>query len=185
MHLSMTVVILTFATCFLVKIRTVDAFPPLNRVKVTVVSEDGITKEMQVIVHRAHFEGSYYVGNGLGMNLYLSLLASGQFTCKWTGCIGDYGSSSGTWKIQPNGIVLNAQKAEGLLEDRPITQLNVIQYQQHFLLRDERYSGYFSNSPIGRSRCFHQEKARKSIDDFVTRQIQKEVQDKIEKSKKK
>src|SRR5438128_8068255 len=58
----------------------------------------------------------YYGGDGLGYNLHMSLHADGTFSCKWTGCMGDYGNASGVWSRSADRVSFVNQQATGMLE---------------------------------------------------------------------
>ncbi|MCR9211543.1 hypothetical protein [Rhodopirellula europaea] len=67
--------------------------------------------------------GRYYQGDGLGYNLDLKLHENGTFTCDWTGCLGHYGKTTGTWISSNDQIDLTADTALGMFEDDPISDL--------------------------------------------------------------
>jgi hypothetical protein len=58
----------------------------------------------------------YYGGDGLGYNLVLSLREDGSFSCKWTGCLGDYGNASGVWSRSADRVSFVSRRATGMLE---------------------------------------------------------------------
>jgi len=57
----------------------------------------------------------YYTGDGLGYNLVLPLLDDGTFSCKWTGCLGDYGSADGVWSRSADRVSFVSREATGML----------------------------------------------------------------------
>lgn len=59
----------------------------------------------------------YYGGDGLGYNLSLSLRDDGSFSCKWTGCLGDYGNASGVWSRSADHVSFVSRQATGMLEN--------------------------------------------------------------------
>jgi hypothetical protein len=59
----------------------------------------------------------YYGGDGLGYNLALSLRVDGTFSCKWTGCLGDYGNASGVWSRSADRVSFVSREATGMLEN--------------------------------------------------------------------
>jgi hypothetical protein len=59
----------------------------------------------------------YYGGDGLGYNLLLSLREDGTFSCKWTGCLGDYGNASGVWSRSGDRVSFVSRQATGMLEN--------------------------------------------------------------------
>lgn len=73
--------------------------------------------------------GRYFQGDGLGYNLELNLRADGTFTCEWTGCLGHYGSTSGTWLPSKDMIELDAEHASGTFETEPISNILIVRSQ--------------------------------------------------------
>ena len=59
----------------------------------------------------------YYAGDGLGYNLVMSLHDDGTFTCKWTGCLGDYGNATGVWSRSADRVSFVNRQATGMLEN--------------------------------------------------------------------
>jgi hypothetical protein len=54
--------------------------------------------------------GSYYLGDGLGFNRTLRMLADGRFSSRASGCLGDYGRSLGHAKLADGLLVLSPWK---------------------------------------------------------------------------
>ena len=93
----------------------------------------------------------YYAGDGLGYNLAMSLHEDGTFSCKWTGCLGDYGNASGVWSRSADRLSFVSRQATGMLEKylRGATVVDggafpalVLDQQQHFYAKHglSRYS---------------------------------------------
>ncbi len=59
----------------------------------------------------------YYSGDGLGYNLHLALHEDGTFTCKWTGCLGDYGRANGVWSRSADRVTFVNREATDMLEN--------------------------------------------------------------------
>lgn len=70
--------------------------------------------------------GAYYQGDGLGYNLRLSLQPNGEFSCSWTGCLGDYGSTKGIWGRSGDTVVVSAAKSDGMFLDSPLTNMRIV-----------------------------------------------------------
>ena len=49
--------------------------------------------------------GKYYLGDGLGVNKYLSLSSDGTFHFRWQGCLGTYDENEGTY-ILDKGLII-------------------------------------------------------------------------------
>jgi len=74
------------------------------------------------------FVGSYYQGDGLGYNLHLTLKNDGSFTCQWSGCLGDYGATSGTWAHDGDKITVSTTKSSGMFSDRPLGNMTIVKH---------------------------------------------------------
>src|SRR6185295_5758511 len=72
--------------------------------------------------------GSYYRGDHTGYNIYLDLLAGGEYTAKWRGCLGVYGTARGRWTMVKNRMVFSPSSETGMMK-RHLRQLHVV-YQQ-------------------------------------------------------
>lgn len=97
--------------------------------------------------------GDYYQGDGLGLNLYLSLKPDGSFSCQWSGCLGDYGSTSGTWVHDGDQITVKTTESSGLFEVNPLGNMAIINHEgvdrllldrDKDLLNDRRMLPFFS-----------------------------------------
>jgi len=58
------------------------------------------------------YEGRYYLGDGLGVNLYLSLRSDGTFAFSWDGCMGTYDERAGRWRVEGGLIHLDILEPE-------------------------------------------------------------------------
>ena len=74
------------------------------------------------------FVGDYYQGDGLGYNLHLTLKPDGSFNCQWSGCLGDYGSTSGTCHHNADKITINATISRGMFADRPLGNMTIVKH---------------------------------------------------------
>ena len=50
--------------------------------------------------------GSYYHGDGLGSNNHLRLHSGNTFDYRLTGCLGEYGKTSGYWRLEGDVLIL-------------------------------------------------------------------------------
>jgi hypothetical protein len=64
--------------------------------------------------------GSYYYGDGLGMNFTLVVKAEGRFSFMWRGCLGVYGKNEGGAKVVNNHLILKPEQPN---ESRGIERL--------------------------------------------------------------
>ena len=98
--------------------------------------------------------GTYYRGDGTGYNLALTLKSTGQFNCRWTGCLGVYGSSTGTWKVDGDEIQISTLTAKGMMEDKPIGTLKVSTNLGKTILIQNNDREFFDEHGPSRYSCF-------------------------------
>jgi hypothetical protein len=110
---------------------------PTTLTRVLAIADDGGRTETQAPVPRSRLVGRYFTGDGTGFNLKLDLRADGSFDLTWTGCLGVYGTASGTWALDPDGVSTTTAKADGLLATRPLDRLRVANLGGHYLLVQE------------------------------------------------
>lgn len=79
--------------------------------------------------------GGYYFGDGLGINQSLTLRPDGTFHCDWSGCLGDYGSSTGTWAVDGDTLFMSTATANGMFIRSPLENMTILQHdgKPHFL----------------------------------------------------
>lgn len=63
----------------------------------------------------AELPGQYYSGDGLGYNVTVTLNSDGTYISDWQGCLGTYGSASGTWHLSDDQLVFYADTEHDLL----------------------------------------------------------------------
>lgn len=144
--------------------------PPPRDVRVTVVSVDGTTSDVRERVSHRHLLGRYGRGDSLGYNLCLSLKDGGRFDCTWAGCVGLYGTCSGTWAIQESGLTLTSQRACGMFEHSPLDNLRILSVRDHYLLMQLRDEDWFAKHGADTYACFHRQEARKALEDHMRNQ---------------
>jgi hypothetical protein len=154
------------------------------RVRLIVVSSAGWTEESVEEIMVSKLIGDYRLGDGLGYNLHLVLKTDGRFACTWRGCLGVYGSATGTWAIQAAGIKLSSQMREGKLKELALDRLRVISFSGHYLLLREEDRDWFKEHGPDRFLCFHREEAREPLEQRWREQVKATVKPLEEKSKK-
>ena len=79
--------------------------------------------------------GTYYFGDGLGVNQELVLRPDGTFSCQWTGCLGDYGSTTGTWDRDGDRFLLSVKTATGMFLRSPLENMTIVMHNErpHFI----------------------------------------------------
>jgi hypothetical protein len=63
----------------------------------------------RMLYNDANLLGTYYFGEGEGVNCRLTLSRDRKFTFKWNGCLGEYDHNQGTWSIDGDVIVLKPE----------------------------------------------------------------------------
>ena len=89
--------------------------------------------------------GEYYLGDGLGVNCYLTLV-EGRFNFKWTGCLGVYDRNTGTWELQGDVVLLKPEKpnkCEGF-KGMNLRFIPVKWGQRHYLVDENEMQGFCS-----------------------------------------
>ena len=76
-------------------------------------------------VSEADLVGRYYEGDGLGVNVYINIQSNGTFDCLWRGCLGVYGTSTGSWSFATNRLVLRPTEETDMLRDYPLREFDV------------------------------------------------------------
>ena len=59
--------------------------------------------------------GSYYCGDHLGYNVTLNLSTAGKYDARWDGCLGEYGTAEGSWRMSGTKLILTPAKETGLM----------------------------------------------------------------------
>ena len=175
---SQLVVLTLFATgCSTSTSSTLPAEPGPTSVsmRISEIQSDGAAVEVTRDVELADLKGEYYHGDGLGYNLHLKLMDRRAFECTWTGCLGKYGESSGNWTADESGLNLTTDTADGLVRDRPVGRLRVISFQGHYLLVQEKDSGWFDEHGPDTFACFHRDEAREALSQDWRRRIERRV----------
>jgi len=81
-----------------------------------VVDRSAIVEKEIAALGEHPWAGSYYLGDGLGMNVKLSIAPTAGVAATWMGCLGMYGSNEGIVEPQSDGslqLVLNRPNKQG------------------------------------------------------------------------
>src|SRR6516164_2031205 len=155
---------------------------PAIRTRVIVLCLDRSQREEVKELSLEPLTGEYSVGEGLGFSLHLALKEKGKFDCTSTGCLGVYGTRSGTWSLDGTGIKLITKSSKDRLKERPLEHLRVVSFQKHYLLvRDEDMERL--NELRLRGWCFHKKAARAILDEEYTRRFKELVRMALDKTK--
>jgi len=82
-----------------------------------------IAEALWAVEGSREFAGSYYQGDGTGVNWYLHLHGDGTFAFRWDGCLGTYDEKSGGWNVLPDGtieLVIRSQKTDPVGRSIPL-----------------------------------------------------------------
>jgi hypothetical protein len=160
---------------FWAQIAVPDRQPPKSlRMSVLVFKYGSALTEKIADVSVARLAGEYYCGDGLGVNLRISLKANGSFDRSFSGCLGVYGTAAGTWSASATGIRLDAQKSVGEMAASFEHDLRIVSFGDHYLL--VRKADFYSSTwQPGGPDCYNKEEAGKLINEERTRRINEVV----------
>ena len=96
----------------------------------------------------------YYRGDGLGENLYLTLLSGGHYTLTWKGCLGWYGAAAGTWRVSEKQLELKPDEEHGMLSEHPIRLLHIRVIDNEIVLIQDQEMDWFKTHGVDRYGCF-------------------------------
>jgi hypothetical protein len=96
----------------------------------------------------------YYKGDGLGMNLCLSLMAGGHYTLTWNGCTGLYGMAVGQWRKEGSRLMLSPEEERDSLARLPIRSLEVHYLKSKVLFVADEDRERFEKDGPNRLNCF-------------------------------
>jgi hypothetical protein len=144
----------------------------VTHTRVLAVAPNGSTKEALQELKTSQFVGDYHVGDGLGYNLHLVLKEEGTFECTWRGCLGVYGTASGRWSIEATGLKLATRKADGMLEKKPLDELLIVAFRDHYILLQNQDRDWFDERGPNTFCCFHKKEVRKLLEDERMRRIE-------------
>ena len=89
--------------------------------------------------------GDYYRGDHTGSNIYLTLNADSSYHATWRGCVGEYGTSAGVWRVVDDRVELEPQDDSGKRVEE-IRVLHALRYRRELIfvadLNDRYYKRY-------------------------------------------
>lgn len=101
--------------------------------------------------------GSYYRGDGTGYNIYLNLAASGAYKAEWYGCLGAYGTASGSWSIDGERIVLSPSSETDMMKGH-MRELHIVRYDGQFVFVPDLHDDYYQKYGPNRLSAFYRQK---------------------------
>jgi tetratricopeptide (TPR) repeat protein len=149
--------------------------PPIVKTNVISISPAGSPEEKVQKVDCSRLAGTYILGDHQGYNLRFVLKPEGKFDCSWRGCLGDYGTAIGDWRVDKNGLELSTSKSEGLLKHWPLSPLYIISLEDHYLLLREDDRKSFEELGPNRVDCFHKKEAEELLQRAEERFLEQRV----------
>jgi hypothetical protein len=73
----------------------------------------------------ARVAGSYYHGDGLGMNITITVSTNQKYTAGWSDCIGSCGAAAGSWSNANDMLYLTPTNETGMFRSHRIRLLRV------------------------------------------------------------
>jgi hypothetical protein len=103
--------------------------------------------------------GNYYRGDGTGYNIYLTLLKNGTYTAQWRGCLGEYGTASGTWAVTEKRIVLKPVKEKDMMKGH-LKVLDVLRYKGQWIFVPSDDRDFYDKYGVSRYSCFQKQEKK-------------------------
>ena len=72
--------------------------------------------------------GSYYKGDGLGVNISIQLNPDGTYTSDWNGCLGSYGNSEGSWQANSEYLLFSPSEEDGMMAGE-LKRMKIVEYK--------------------------------------------------------
>jgi hypothetical protein len=111
-------------------------------------------------IEKSILVGTYYKGDGLGYNLTLTLESEGHYSCTWRGCLGVYGTATGTWAVATNILYLSPTTATSMLKKKPLPPLDILVFEGRYIFVDPSCRDFFLKYGPDRISCFQKDEAR-------------------------
>jgi hypothetical protein len=102
----------------------------------------------------------YIRGDGY-VRHHISLNKDGSFTYHVEGCKGTYGTASGVWTVDKQGVNLADKQSNGWLKNRPAETLLILRSEGKYFLVPDRHRAEFLTQGLGSEYCFSQTKDEK------------------------
>lgn len=92
--------------------------------------------------------GTYYFGDGLGVNCYFELKDDRRFSFTWRGCLGIYDTNEGPWSIEDGWVVLKPEKPNGRAGLGTATRFFPVQWGERlYLVADDDMERFCEDVP--------------------------------------
>jgi hypothetical protein len=107
--------------------------------------------------------GAYYTGDGLGYNLLLTVNTNMTYSCIWRGCLGVYGTATGTWTTVTNQLKLTPSTETEMLKKKSLRSLDILLYRDAYIFVDPDWRSFFIQyGPDCRGSCFQKTEEKTS-----------------------
>ena len=99
--------------------------------------------------------GTYYIGDGTGYNIYLTLTADRSFSADFYGCFGKYGDANGHWSINSGEINFVSLRETGMMKGN-LGAMDILKFQGHwiFLEKSKNARNDYNAYGVSPSVCF-------------------------------
>ena len=98
--------------------------------------------------------------DGTGYNIYLTLSEDGTYAAQWCGCLGEYGTASGTWAVADKRIVLKPVKEKDMMKGH-LKRLDVLRYKGQWILVPSDDRNFYDEFGVTRHSCFQKQQKKK------------------------
>lgn len=102
--------------------------------------------------------GDFYMGDGLGMNIYLRFSPDSSYCAEWRGCLGKYGGAFGRWTLRDTLVQLMPIGETGMMRDY-FRALLVQRYRANWILvpADTRGREDVEKDGVSKYSCFQRD----------------------------
>jgi len=124
--------------------------------RIIVLQPGGKEREEDKELNPSLLVGEYTRGDGY-VRHHILLKKDGNFTCEVEGCRGTYGTASGVWSVEKQGVKLVDKKSAGQLKNRPPEILLILcSTEKYFLVPDEHRAECIAEG-LGSNYCFEKQ----------------------------
>jgi hypothetical protein len=103
----------------------------------------------------AQFAGTYYEGDGLGVQIRLTLADDGSFVGTWDGCMGRYGDSDGNWSVSGETLTLSPHRETDKMKNYART-FDIVKTEKGFVFVTDANQRHFKEyGDSSTCWCFH------------------------------
>jgi hypothetical protein len=85
------------------------------------------------------------------------LAAGGTYKAEWHGCLGTYGTASGTWLVDGERIVLSPSSETDMMKGH-LRELHIVKQDGQFVFVPDLHDDYYRKYGPDRYSAFHRQK---------------------------